>query len=154
MTNRPPDGEKGQEVTARRGEELEEQGTIDGQVAADTETNTSEKSASSNPTGRSTSRHAKDRGDEQSAIECQTATNNIRHDAPERSTDTETQEESESGVSDLLFRVAELAGERGKGKSDTLEPEAGETSVSMIASELWDIQPEHTYQPASRNRKG
>lgn len=123
LTDRPPDGEKGQEISTRRWQEFEEQCAINGQVAADTQTDASEKSAGANPARCSASGHTEDRGDKQGAVESQATSNNIGHDAPERGTNTQTEEEGESGVPDLLFSVAELIGERGKGKSNTLEPE-------------------------------
>ena len=68
----------------------------------------------------------KDTSDTKGAVESETATNNVGHDTPERGANAETEEESESRVSDLVRVDAEFFGHGRECQGNTLEPEAGE----------------------------
>lgn len=124
LTDRPPDGEQGQKAAVCHWEELKEQGTINGQVSTNSETNAGEESARSDPVGCSSCGDTKDTSNAKGAVESKSAADNIRHDTPERGTDAETEEEGEGSVSDCV-RVNTVFIRQGRERQcDTLKPEA------------------------------
>jgi hypothetical protein len=131
LSNRPPTREKSKETAVCGGQELEQESTIDGQVASNAETNACVQSTSSDPVGCGTRGNTEDTSEEESAVEGETATDNIRHDAPEGRANAETEEESESGVSDLVGINAKFFGHGRECQGNTLKPEAG-ASVSGL----------------------
>jgi hypothetical protein len=127
LPNWPPSREKSQKTAVCGGQEFEQEGTIDGQVASNAETNACVQSTSSDPVGCGTCSNTEDTSDEESAVESETATDNVRHDAPEGGAKAETEEERESGVSDLVRIHAKLFGHGRERQCDTLKPEARAT---------------------------
>lgn len=125
LTNWPPTGKESQQAAVCSGQELKQEGTIDGQVASHAKTNASVQSASSNPVGCRTGGNTEGTGNEKSTVECQTTTDNIRHDAPEGCTNAQAEEEGEGSVSDLVRVDTELFSHRRERQGDTLKPEAG-----------------------------
>jgi len=110
LANWPPYREQGQETTVGHWKKFEEEGTINGQVSTDSETNTGEEGARSDPVGCSSGGDTEDTSNAKCAVESQSAAYDIRHDAPERGTDTETEEEREGGVTDRVGINAVLLG--------------------------------------------
>jgi hypothetical protein len=131
LSDRPPTRKKSQKTAVCGWQELEQEGTIDGQVASNAKTNACVQSTSSDPVRCGTCSDTEDTSEEECAVEGETATDNIRHDAPERCANAETEEESESGVSDLVGVYAEFFGHGRECQGNTLKPEAG-ASVSGL----------------------
>ena len=125
LTNRPPTREKSQKTAVRSGQEFKKKGAVDRQVTSNAETNTCVESTGSDPVGCSSSGNTEDTSDAESAVESETTANNVGHDTPERGTNAETEEESESCVSDLVRVDAEFFGHGRECQGNTLEPEAG-----------------------------
>ena len=74
---------------------------------------------------------------EKRSIKRQPAAHNIRSNAPERGTETETDEKGAGCVADFFFRDVKLGGEGGEGEGDALEPEVvGEPAETAKDEEL------------------
>lgn len=114
LAHGPPDRKQGQQGRGGVGEELEEQGAVDGQVAADAEPKQGEEETNGGPGGGEGGEDAKERGDEQRDVEGDAAAENVGADAPGKAAEAEAEEEVRSGVANLFFRDVEFGGEGGE----------------------------------------
>jgi hypothetical protein len=73
-------------------QELQEGCSVDGKIATNTKTNASVKSACTDPIRTTACCKTKDTSEEESKVECNAATDDIRRSSPEGSADAKTQE--------------------------------------------------------------
>lgn len=108
LADGPPHGEEGQQGAGGVGEELEEQGAVDRQTAADAEAKSAEEEADGPPALRVGGHDAEDAGDEERRVEGDAAPEEVGANAPEEAARREADEEGARRVSDCLLVDAEL----------------------------------------------
>lgn len=106
-----------------------------------------------NPVGPAASSKTERATDEQSAVKCRTASNDIRSNAPERGTNNQTNEERAGGETRVVTRDSELVGQRRQSQGNALQPEAKSNQYTCTetineSTYLSAIQP----NPQSTNR--
>lgn len=111
LADGPPHGEKGEQRRRALGEQLEEEGAVDGQVAADAEAQGGEEEADPAPGGGVGREDAEDAGDDERGVEGDAAAEDVAADAPDGAADAETEEDGAGGVADRLLVDAELGRE-------------------------------------------
>lgn len=114
LADGPPDGQERQQRGRGVGEELEEQGAVDGQVAADAEAEQREEEADGGPGRAEGGEDAEEGGDEQGDVEGDAAAEDVGADAPGEAAEAEAEEEVRGGVADLFFGHVEFGGEGGE----------------------------------------
>lgn len=108
LSDRPPHGQQREQGTGSIGQELHEQGAVDGQVPADAEAQRGEEEAHSAPALGVRRHDAEDAGDEQRHDEGDAAPEKVGADAPDEAAKGETDKEGAGGVADRLLRDAKF----------------------------------------------
>ncbi|KFZ25065.1 hypothetical protein V502_00444 [Pseudogymnoascus sp. VKM F-4520 (FW-2644)] len=114
LANGPEDTEHGEEVAAGKWQELEEQGTVDWQVAANATSECGVQTADGDPVVGASNRKAENTSHEEGDVECWASSDRVAGNTPKGSTDTQSHEERQRGKSDLSVRNAKLGRERGR----------------------------------------
>lgn len=87
-----------QHASIGHGQELQEESTINGQVATNAKTKAGQQCASADPVRSTANAEAKDTRNSESAVEREPATDYIGHDTPERGANAEAEEEGQGGI--------------------------------------------------------
>lgn len=120
LAKRPPHAEQGEQRAGRVGQELEEQGAVDGQAAADAEAQGGEEEAHAGPRLGVGGHDAEDAGDEERHVEGDAAAQVVGADAPDGAAEGEAQEERAGRVAHGFLLNVEFGGEGGEGEGDAL----------------------------------
>ncbi|KFY94887.1 hypothetical protein V500_03012 [Pseudogymnoascus sp. VKM F-4518 (FW-2643)] len=93
LANGPEDTEHGEEVAAGKWQELEEQGTVDWQVAANATSECGVQTADGDPVVGASNRKAENTSHEEGDVECWASSDRVAGNTPKGSTDTQSHEE-------------------------------------------------------------
>lgn len=92
LSDRPPDRQQGEQSARRIRQKLEKQGTVNGQVSTDAETERAEEEADAAPALGVRGHDAEDAGDEERHVEGDAAAEKVGPNAPDETAEGETEE--------------------------------------------------------------
>jgi hypothetical protein len=111
LPNRPPNTQQSKQIGRRKGQELQEQRSIDWQISSNTQAHGRCHTADANPCRARGNADAEDAADQEGHVERQTTAYDVRRNAPEGCAEAETDEQSGCREAYVGRRNAEFLGD-------------------------------------------